>query len=453
MGFILSPYTSFPVSGSVGTAPSAAGCLAYWAMEDNTDLTGNGYTLTSHGETTVAGKISNGKDYDGVNDYNTATAPVTANNTKTINVWFKTPSTMVIDKRCFTVNTRTSVGGFEFTVIPKSASIGEMVYYHTAKTGSLAYTFAMSADTWYMATITTGANGTALEGFINAVSLGTSSCGAQTAEEAFQIGRAVSAYADGIADEVSIFNYQLTQSELDYLYQGGSPGTAQQYPFVTNIVSHPTLTTGLVSYYKFDTDANDSHGSNNGTVSGAVLTTSSGGFIGECYDYDGTNDLITASGADASIEGATAISAFGWINPNSISGKTIFGKGFSNDSDEQFIVYFSTDSKFRLILRTTAGRTLIDTTADAPSTGSWAHVGFTYDGTNVKLYADNVVVASTTTSGALTTGSTYSFIMGQSGSGTFFFDGKIDEVGLWTKALTTDEVSDLYNSGAGLPYN
>ena len=221
----------------------------------------------------------------------------------------------------------------------------------------------------------------------------------------------------------------------------------------STISSHPTLTTGLVSYYKFDTDANDSHGSNNGTVSGAVLTTSSGGFIGECYDYDGTNDLITASGADASIEGATAISAFGWINPNSISGKTIFGKGFSNDSDEQFIVYFSTDSKFRLILRTTAGRTLIDTTADAPSTGSWAHVGFTYDGTNVKLYADNVVVASTTTSGALTTGSTYSFIMGQSGSGTFFFDGKIDEVGLWTKALTTDEVSDLYNSGAGLPYN
>jgi len=32
------------------------------------------------------------------------------------------------------------------------------------------------------------------------------------------------------------------------------------------------------------------------------------------------------------------------------------------------------------------------------------------------------------------------------------FDGLLDEVGIWDKALTSTEVSDLYNSGNGLPY-
>ena len=50
----------------------------------------------------------------------------------------------------------------------------------------------------------------------------------------------------------------------------------------TSPVTPPTgLKENLVSYYPFDTDANDVHGSNNGSVTGAVLTTGDGGKIDE----------------------------------------------------------------------------------------------------------------------------------------------------------------------------
>ncbi len=32
------------------------------------------------------------------------------------------------------------------------------------------------------------------------------------------------------------------------------------------------------------------------------------------------------------------------------------------------------------------------------------------------------------------------------------WDGLIDEIGIWDRALTDDEISDLYNDGEGLPY-
>jgi hypothetical protein len=42
--------------------------------------------------------------------------------------------------------------------------------------------------------------------------------------------------------------------------------------------------------------------------------------------------------------------------------------------------------------------------------------------------------------------------LGTTGTPTALFDGSIDEVGFWSKALTSTEVTDLYNAGAGLPY-
>ena len=53
---------------------------------------------------------------------------------------------------------------------------------------------------------------------------------------------------------------------------------------------------GLTAYYDMKGDANDIIGGNNGTVSGATLTTDYFGNSNSAYDFDGTNDQITGSG-------------------------------------------------------------------------------------------------------------------------------------------------------------
>ena len=82
------------------------------------------------------------------------------------------------------------------------------------------------------------------------------------------------------------------------------------------------------------------------------------------------------------------------------------------------------------------------------STDEWHFVAMTYDGATLKLYIDNTLEDTLSYSaGDLTSG--YGILVGNRVGGTEAFVGMIDEIGLWNRALTADEVADLWNGGAG----
>ena len=87
--------------------------------------------------------------------------------------------------------------------------------------------------------------------------------------------------------------------------------------------------------------------------------------------------------------------------------------------------------------------------------GNWHHVIATYDGNVSKIYVDGSISAYRTI-GAQVVGNTVSLTVGKlingDGNDYGYFDGLIDEVGLWNRALTAEEVTKLYNDGKGLPY-
>jgi len=79
---------------------------------------------------------------------------------------------------------------------------------------------------------------------------------------------------------------------------------------------------------------------------------------------------------------------------------------------------------------------------------NWHHVVVTKEGSSVKVYVDD----TNTYSGSYTyTIGDYNMYFGTWNYHSFR-DGKIDEIGLWSRALTSDEVTELYNSGAGFTY-
>jgi hypothetical protein len=91
-------------------------------------------------------------------------------------------------------------------------------------------------------------------------------------------------------------------------------------------------------------------------------------------------------------------------------------------------------------------------------TNQWVHLVIVYSlGSKMQLYVNNSNVTaswSTTCPLANYTHSEGTIFGNLSISGTErTFDGKIDEIGMWKKALTADEVSLLYNDGNGLNYN
>ena len=212
--------------------------------------------------------------------------------------------------------------------------------------------------------------------------------------------------------------------------------------------SFGALTDDLVAYYKFDGNTIDStDNGNDGTNNGA--TSISSGKIGEAYYFDGVNDYIEISNSIVSsiiTSDSFAISA--WVNPEIYykyiismgSGGNYLGSavGFDIRNDKKlrgFIGYSRTSPQ-----AISSQDILLDT---------WSFVTMTYNGNDIKLYI-NGVYDGTIYAPNPTWGTSIPSYIGRWQNR--YFNGKIDEIGIWQRALTESEVEELYNNGNGLQY-
>ena len=79
--------------------------------------------------------------------------------------------------------------------------------------------------------------------------------------------------------------------------------------------------------------------------------------------------------------------------------------------------------------------------------GSWRHIVCTYDGSTMKFYVDNGTPLTNSYSTTLPTYSNPTLRIGR-GNSIYpnLFNGQIDEVGIWDTALTSTQVSEIYNA-------
>jgi hypothetical protein len=214
------------------------------------------------------------------------------------------------------------------------------------------------------------------------------------------------------------------------------------------------LETNLVSYWKFDSDATDSVGTNDGTVTGATNTT---GKIGNGYSFNGSSDYITTSSFDLTENSSFSISV--WVKLNSITNRMIF-VGAQDAPISNGGIYFGKPAGGGYEFRTYDGSSdgLYSTLGLSWSTDTWYHVVGTCDGSGTgvyKFYRNGILIATSGTV-EIDTGSDALAIGSLISSGTtpgLYTDGVIDEVGLWNRALTAQEVSDLYSQGRGTTYD
>lgn len=88
-----------------------------------------------------------------------------------------------------------------------------------------------------------------------------------------------------------------------------------------------------------------------------------------------------------------------------------------------------------------------------PSTGTWYHAVFTFSATGTgKLYVDGSLVGTDASLTGAFNAATDINIGRRGGDGAEYFDGVLDEIGWWSRELTSDEVTELYNAGAGRDY-
>ena len=212
-----------------------------------------------------------------------------------------------------------------------------------------------------------------------------------------------------------------------------------------------SLNTDLVSYWKLNVGSSnqiDSVNSNDGTVDGATYTAS--GKIGGAYNFDGTNDRINISN-DASFNSLSAYSISAWIYRDGTSDDFIFSK--LNDFTEHNKNYeFGIESNKIFLLNGNGGGYNKVLGTSTLSSSTWYFVVGVWDGTDIKVYLDGSLDCSPISSTVVSFGTT-AIALGTRQTGYAFFDGKIDEVGFWDRALTSTEITQLYNGGTGITYD
>lgn len=241
---------------------------------------------------------------------------------------------------------------------------------------------------------------------------------------------------------------------------------------MASISTHGSLTTSLVSYWSMDEASGtrvDAYGSNDLTANGTGGVAGSAGVISNGADFEqGDNDYLSIS--DASQSGLDITGDFSvafWIKPESApsaSSEMLFGK-WVVAGGQYFAMYrdIAGVKKIRLNLYDNgdgSNNVAVDKDIDL-GTGTWKHFVITVDvgaTDSVSEYWVNGVSQGTGTHAgvnALFT-STGQFVIGGGYAGILTdtdFDGMMDEFGIWTKVLSGTEITDLYNSGSGLPYS
>jgi hypothetical protein len=211
---------------------------------------------------------------------------------------------------------------------------------------------------------------------------------------------------------------------------------------VNNTTSPPT---GLVAAYGFDEGsgasvADASGNGNGGSISDATWTT--GGRFGSALSFDGASDMVTIADSP-SLDLTTGMTLEVWVNPRSLPNaawRSILLK--ERGSHLSYALYANSSTN------TPSGHVYIGGDRSARGTsqiglGTWTQLAVTFDGAIVRLYVNGVQAGSRSITGSIAT-STGALRLGGNTVWGEWFDGLIDEVRIYNRALSAAEIqSDM----------
>ena len=210
-----------------------------------------------------------------------------------------------------------------------------------------------------------------------------------------------------------------------------------------NRVSELGPTDGLVGYWPLDGNADDYSGNgNHGTVSGATPTA---GKIGQAYLFDSYPEHIMTS---AQVSQLNTFTYSFWVYRNSTQDAfLIIGSRYGNNSYISAAIignkaclhkyYFNNSSDINIA---SSSRSL--------TTSVWYHLAITYDEGVTKTYVDGALEGTGNHVNSHADARNLQFNYESSVSDTYrYFLGKLDDVRIYSRALSAEEVSILYEMG------
>ena len=465
------------------------GLIAYWKLDETSGTAASDSAGSNNGSyqggldpatDSVQGINGTALDFDGVDDFvefSSATTDGLA--VISVSLWLKTTEsgtspTHYTSRPSFAGNESPSGGSNDFILQTEG---GNIAYYHGLGSGDqvfVATNTLVNNDQWHHVVFTYDASETNL--YLNGAFVPGSTLAADGSlldDSSFVIG----AWDDngdkphsGSIDDVRIYNRVLSTADITELYRSregnmvyNSDARAPEFFDGTSWQSigqiKPT-NSGLVGHWKLDETSGafiDSSGlGNDGTQSGGVEYASTG-VIGSAAGFDGANDYIDLG--DIYNGGSwDDFSISAWINANQ------FGPGDQNTivslNADPDIIRFEVDGEPQNCLlnhlRITTGDSLGGYRHACGNTAlelnTWHHVAVTYTDNNFEwaIYRNGNEETSGNFPGTIDkpNGNTDPTTIG---ARTWLFDqnfsGRIDDVRIFNRELSANEINDLYLAG------
>ena len=264
----------------------------------------------------------------------------------------------------------------------------------------------------------------------------------------------------GILSQIAQLNTQLAQANANItsinaqiadLNKRMSDLLAQLNAIIAQLSGPPsTINNGLMAWYPFTGNAGDSSGNrNNGIVNGASLTTDRYGSANKAYSFNGLSNNIRVV-KSSFIEPKEEISVSCWIYPEYLanqgsdqpsSATQIIRKGAGFGYGYHLSWSNLSNRKIESHYYASWGN-IVHGVLNEPYKNSWNHVVMTYSSVSkiTSLYINGVVVSTTTCSNSLE----HSDDLYIGGFNNFqFFKGKIDDIRIYNRILTQQEISYL----------
>lgn len=214
--------------------------------------------------------------------------------------------------------------------------------------------------------------------------------------------------------------------------------------------------TGAIDYWKFDentgTTVGDSIGANTGTWQGTLGSQWTTGIINSGGNFvSASSNRVQVSSAKI-LASLTNSSISLWIK-TSTTAKALYCERGASGND---IWKVEIDSNhIRFTHRDDAGTLNQFNGGITVTDGNWHHIVLTKSGTTINSYVDGVldITNQTLTGNNTMTDTIIVRIGGDAQDATQYYNGILDEIGLWNVVLTAAQVTTLYNAGAALAYN
>ena len=249
------------------------------------------------------------------------------------------------------------------------------------------------------------------------------------------IGNPLATYT-GLIDDIQVFNHNLSDEEVQWLFD--HPG---------QVLTCTPPPSGLVSWWGGDNNALDLAGTNDGApMNGATYGT---GRVGRAFSFDGVDDYVNVPNSPSWNFGTNNFSIDFWVNFNSANNpgyNNFIGHDEAGGSNNKWIFYLK-DGLLKFHINGSTGSYEFGSYPFLPVPGTWYHLALTKDGSIYKFFVNGGLVDTYTAATPSVPDANAPLTIGQSES-LGYINGLMDEVEIFNRALSADEIASIYNAGS-----